>query len=122
MREIKFRGKSTYDRRWFFGSLLLLENGDRRIVTMSQWIEGVIPATVGQFTGLKDSTGKEIYEGDILRVADGVFGHVRYDCDGYVVVFETGNTGLFQCLSNNLGKVDVVSNIHDSPELLEEHK
>lgn len=91
-----------------------------------------------QFTGLTDKNGKEIYEGDIVRLWD----EDSYpnseelkaeDGSVYQVLWTGGSAGFW--LYEHLGKVaefewnpltggywiEVIGNIHENPELLEEH-
>lgn len=72
MREIKFRGRSVYDGRWVYGMPAYNRDCSGIDKIEEPMAAGGIcrlvdPETVGQLTGLKDQTGVDICEGDVLE-------------------------------------------------------
>ena len=79
MRQIKFRGKRLDNGEWVYGDLIHIDDSDIGIVTDYDHWQGcrVDPETVGQFVGITDEHGKEVYEGDVLEA------NYKYDKLGY---------------------------------------
>ena len=117
MRAIKFRGKDFLGR-WHYGFLHRATGADTLMIQIDSFDSfGVIPDTVGQFTGLTDKNGKEIYEGDIITFDNHLQGvsQVVYDYAGFDVVSNNYRTTLRPMMNNH---IRVIGNIHDNPELL----
>lgn len=159
-RIIKFRGKRIDNGEWVYGSLLIATKCNKghyyicpetNVVSVNMddetgkiidaglnfgcWYE-VDPSTVGQFTGLPDKNGKEIYEGNVVARRAVTVWEEFVDKDGKkwskstnrkkeeiglikysdkTAEFESGNCAVW------LGRYDdieVIGNIHDNPELL----
>jgi len=132
MRTIKFRGYNRKNNEWLHG--FYLQNRGWHFVcpdefaTNKSWDDyQVDPETVGQFTGLLDKNGKEIYEGDILE-SNSIRHVVKYLEKGALfagvsTVIKDAMTGdyaetpLFQHWIDGWKK-EVIGNIHDNPELI----
>lgn len=132
MREIKFRGKESDDD-WIVGSLIHDELLNKYHIANRNRTR-IIPdhETIGQFTGLKDSKGREIYEGDIIETLDSQSRPCRHivgysdERGGYVqylflaegISVDPFDCGLlWQQYILDQGKY-IIGNIHDNPDLL----
>ena len=160
MRTIKFRGRRIDNNEWVYGYLyrLKLPNGEACMIltqdnnhldnslepkyhlAFTLWVDLFIvePVTVGQFTGLYDKNGKEIYEGDILlwtRKNVHIEGcplrdfadrcETFYDDDKCAFRFkyklDCGSCiGLLDFSDDRADEsyIEIIGNIHDNPELL----
>jgi len=131
MREIRFRGKQWDNCEWVYG--YLMDWAGRPLIGVYKALGGeatakdcllwnyrpVDPATVGQFTGLRDRNGTEIYEGDIVQDELGEVFLVEYVRFGYVLK----QIGEPWCrFPYEYDEYEVIGNIHDNPELLEVDK
>ena len=123
MRKIKFRGKSINGKEWVFGSLLKPYDNELPNYIYENLSIGhaIIPETIGQFTGLTDKNGVEIYDGDIVKVD--IF------TKNYCIVFgESEKWGasfqyksdfsIYYLTESFTRDCLVIGNIFDNPELL----
>lgn len=155
MREILFRGKRVDNGKWVYGDLIQSGEKHRPIdredipfsnsyiirKTTPSYTDGCLkgcewllsshavhvdPATVGQYTGLKDKNGQRIFEGDIVRITwyaferkpvHGIYDVVYVTC-GFYVKQNDRLRGLLSSYATaktqNCGiEIEVIGNVHD---------
>ena len=146
MRDIRFRGKRLDNGEWVHGKLLTKKSetfivceeetshgfkGEKELFAVEWSIAEVDPATVGQFTGLTDKAGREIYEGDIVRCKKYIGGNfVEYCYEFGYVEFVYGAFGLhrrqgfYRPFKDWLEdyEFEVIGNIYQNGDLLDEVK
>lgn len=131
MREIKFRGKRVDNGEWVYGWYIKAKGHWNNKGIHEDWIicqatqnggwfalgakHAVIPETVGQYTGLHDKNGVEIYEGDVVIITYERWRKysVEYwgkDFGSYVLV-KDGK--YFESDLADYSDLEVIGNIHD---------
>lgn len=131
MRKIKFRGMDI-NGNWHYGllayteSTTLLPGGKTGWFISnkvgSPWAYQVRPETIGQYTGLKDSVGKEIYEGDIVDLLTEIDETAVIEWDEITACFNIllKSGGFSATFDNYCGdELEVIGDIHKNPELWE---
>lgn len=128
MREIKFRAWIARDGVMFSDSGLLADF----FTWLDQWKESKGPYVLMQYTGLKDKSGLEIYEGDILSSphfttvagmtytlnhlvewSDKLHGWFLLSCQS-----KNPNDGSIQLFVAKNSEMSVIGNLHENPELI----
>ena len=122
MREILFRGKRVDNGEWVEGNDIMHETvvGHLCLSNVGECWVSVDPETVGQFTGLRDKNGKQIFEGDILSF-ETMRGTISF------TVYYDEECGVWQPFGDSYcgfdpKDVEVIGNIHDNPEPLEDNR
>jgi len=125
MREILFRGKRIDNGQWVEG-YFYEECGNTYIIENRQGKESMLcrntphtvdPATVGEYTGLKDKNGKRVFKRDYLRIGCHVFEVSWSKAEArYILINPQGNRTWFPTALQG----EIIGNIHDNPELLED--
>ena len=126
MRTIKFRGFTDclVQDKWVYG-FLSEENKIRKTTSLIDY--EVDKASIGQFTGLYDKNGTEIYEGDILAHDYGDYSLIVYreECMAFcrIDAKDVGNINGYYNLHEEawrscLQRAKVIGNQYENPELL----
>ena len=129
MRTIKFRGKRVDNGEWVVGWYAkgvwdLPEVVEIDVIIARVGGYEVLPESVGQWTGLVDRHGKEIFEGDVLRnitnpLVDNEPFLIYYDTqEGMWLWFDKNEEGdsFNWAIANHS---EIIENLIDSPELME---
>lgn len=135
MREILFRGKDAKTGEWLYGwygktafgawplkdSIIPAEDAKNGYLRHEQ----IVPATLGQYTGLNDINGTMIFEGDVVSVLMGhgtlrqnMVGVIEYIRGAFTVAWRIKDYG--RHFAGYLDDITVIGNIHDNPKLIKE--
>lgn len=137
-REIKFRGQDLENKEWIYSNGFLKHRDGIIILCVEQRdsdmsTSPIVPETLGQFTGLIDTNGKDIYDGDVLGYTIFDFndndrqykGIVKWFGSGFIVTQIPDGEGngeygieLFW-VHNQDCELEIIGNIYEDKHLLD---
>lgn len=126
MREILFRGKCIANGEWFQGYPCrygwIGKEKDYIIPDYASalYTAEVDPKTIGQYTGVTDTNGRKIFEGDIVwDNYEEERGVVQWDNDTarFIIIYSTLTVDFDSVCGEGL---EIVGNVYDNPELIKE--
>jgi len=129
-RPIKFRAWDKDDNKMYYAFPNWCISLDGDIYTNADPLKNLNKIVeLMQFTGLKDKNGKEIYEGDVVRIItdsdNGFAGHysdlnseVVWDEDYTAWYLPLGFQQLGQAIGDEEVSIEVIGNIYENGELL----
>jgi len=126
MRTIKFRAQDIASNKWLYGDIRHHKNDVCIFEQGGNKGEQVKPETIGQYTGLVDRNGLEIFEGDIIRHDGSTFiGVIEWHPNGYFFINDSWGKkyprlSSYKSLGDMLdySSFVVIGNIHDDPALI----
>lgn len=128
MREIKFRAWDRFAKEMVFAKTIDFGTNGAECIVDSDGINGDVGGEwdLEQYTGLHDKNGKEIYEGDIVKLhvvilsPDDKVGFIEYRPEfGYCINFGKSIARQEYWAANDKHTIEVIGNIHENKELLD---
>ncbi len=125
MRRILFRGKRKSDGQWVIGDLsrytiLGKVNICKIEDNLSTTVHEIDPRTIGQLMEIRDKNGKDIYEGDIVRLPK-CENDIAVFCKKGCNYFLKGKRSRYELGSCDSECFEVIGNIYDNPDLVEDN-
>lgn len=126
MREIKFRGKRMDNSQWVYGYYVQM-HGEHKSISYIYTGEvdtgtrgfihrqRVISESVGEWTGLMDKSGREIYEGDVLSFVPVDSPKFNAPYKPFVVHWKDADARWSDWSPR--GDVEIIGNIYENPDL-----
>lgn len=127
---LKIRGRNSLGFVYGFPNFVLIRN--KRILCIYDGKSDCIinEDSIERYTGICDSNGKEIYEGDIIKITEEKIDGSGYSIFNIVVKWNKDAMAFMACAAENQvpmswfsnlsdNKREVIGNIHENPELLD---
>jgi uncharacterized phage protein (TIGR01671 family) len=121
MRKRKYKAWDKYIKRFDNGNIGYIDLQQEYDVLVFDYEEDRFEMV--EYIGLEDDNGKEIFEGDIIKVAGYYDGDYWMEEDNYLVVFECGSfhgkNFKWGYMDLDMSGIVIIGNMFENPELME---